>query len=55
MILGCTEAHEIEEVFLVVEGHVDAVLLEYLGELVVRDQVHPPVVHLPFALEAEPV
>lgn len=55
MILGGAEAHEIEEVFLIVKCHVDAKLLENCDESLVTDQVASPVLQLPFAFEAEPV
>ena len=55
MVLGRAEAHEVEEVLLVVEGHVETELFEDLGEGRVRDQILPPALHLAFALKSEPV
>ena len=43
VVLGCTEAHEVEEVFLIVQGHVESKLLEDRGKRLMRDQVDSPV------------
>ena len=55
MVLGGTETKKVVEVFLVVQSHADVEFFKYLGEELSRNQVVPPVVDLPFALEAETV
>ena len=55
VVLGGTEAHEVKEVFLVVQGHVQPELLKDRRESCVRDQIQSPIVQLPLAFEAQPV
>ena len=55
MVLGGAEAHEVEEVLLVVQGHVQAELLEDGRECLVRDQVQSPIIQLSLALKAKPI
>ena len=52
VVLGGAEAHEVEEVLLVVQGHVQAELLEDGREGLVRDQVQSPIIQLSLALKA---
>lgn len=55
VVLGGAEAHEVEEILLVVQGHVQAELLEDGRECLVRDQVQSPIIQLSLALKAQPV
>lgn len=55
MVLGGAEAHEVEEILLVVQGHVKAELLEDGRECMVRNQVQSPIIQLSLALKAQPV
>ena len=55
VVLGGAEAHEVEEILLVVQGHVKAELLEDGRECMVRNQVQSPIIQLSLALKAQPV
>ena len=52
VVLGGAEAHEVEEILLVVQGHVQAELLEDGRECMVRNQVQSPIIQLSLALKA---
>jgi len=55
VVFACTEAHEIKEVFLVVQSHVDIVLLEDCAKVQVRNQAAPPVFDLALTLEPQSI
>ena len=55
VVLGGAEAHEVEEILLVVQGHVQAELFEDGRECMVRNQVQSPIIQLSLTLKAQPV
>ena len=55
MVLGRSEAHEVEEVLLIVQSHIHSELLKYSREGCVANQIVPPVLQLSLAFEAKAV
>ena len=55
MVFRGSEAHVVKEVFLVVQRHVKAILLENRVKNLVRDQIGTPIRELSLALETETV
>ena len=55
MILGSSKTHVVEEVFRVVEGHIDAKLPKDAHEGLMRDQVTLPALQLSLALKAQTI
>ena len=55
MVLSRSEAHEVEEVLLIVQSHIHSELLEYCVEGCMTNQIVPPVLKLSLALETKAV
>ena len=55
MIFGRSQAHKIKKVFLIIQGHVNAKLLEYCIESLVPNQIIPPVLKLSLTLVSQSI
>ena len=55
VVLCCTQTDEINEVFLVIKGHVQLILAENIHEDEVRYDVVPPILHLSLALKSDSI